>query len=317
MKLRNRHFLKLLDLSPTELDQIIQSTLTLRTLRNCSQDRAALKRRNLALAFCQSHPQNRWTAQSACSNQGAAGHYFGEGQTGFEKGSPVACNAQHLGRLFDALLVYGLGQEFVEEIARHSGVPVCNLGSEEFHPLPVVADFATMKGHSSKPLSDLSLVLLGDGTTNISQSLLVGASKLGLDLRFCGPKKLQPEETLIETCTALAAETGAQIRVFDEPEEAVKGADYVYAQTWKGNKKYAKQLLPYRATGELLSRSGPGLCRLLFRLPQLCEGGLAEELELDGLEVSRDLFDSAANLAFEQAEYQLYCTEAVLISLLA
>lgn len=317
MNLRNRHFLKLLDLSPTELEQIVQSTLTLRTLRNCAQDRAALKRRNLALCFCQSHPQNLWTAQSACAKQGASGHHFGAGQTGFEKDQPIACNAQHLGRLFDAILLYGLDQEKTEEVARLAGVPVCNLGSREFEPLPVLADFATMKSHSSKPLCDLSLVLLGDGTTNISRSLLVGASKLGLDLRFCGPSKLQPDETLIETCTALAAETGAQIRIFDEPEEAVKGADYVYSQTWNTNKKDVKKLLPYRATGDLLSRSGHGLCKLLHRLPQLVESGLAEELELDGLEVSRDLFDSAANLAFEQAEYQLFCTEAVLISLLA
>jgi ornithine carbamoyltransferase len=317
MKLRNRHFLKLLDLSPTELEQLVQSALTLRTLRNCSQDRAALKRRNLALAFCQNNPQHLWTAQSACSKQGASGHHFSTGQTGFEKGEPVACNARHLGRLFDAILLYGLEQEKVEEVARLAGKPVCNLGSNEFQPLPVVADFATMKGHSSKPLSELSVVLLGDGTTNISQSLLVGASKLGLDLRFCGPKSLQPEENLFETCMALSAETGAQIRFFDEPAEAVKGADYVYTQTWNTDKKGAKKMLPYRATGDLLARSGHGLCKLLHRLPQLVEGGLAEELELDGLEVSRNLFDSAANMCFEQAEYQLFCTEAVLISLLA
>ncbi|MCA9779192.1 MAG: hypothetical protein KC800_20830 [Candidatus Eremiobacteraeota bacterium] len=317
MKLRNRHFLKLLDFSPTELEQTIHSTLTLRRLRNCAQDRAALKRKNLALLFCESHPQTRWTVQSACSRQGAFTHYFGHGETGLEQGEPIACNAPHLGRLFDVLLVHGQEQEAVEELARLAGVPICNLGSKEFQPLSVVADFATMAAHASKPLSELSLVLLGDGTTSLSQSLLVGAAKLGLDLRFCGPEKSQPESTLVETCLALAAETGAQIRLYTDPEEAMKGADFVYSQTWNVTKKSVKKMLPYRATSDLLSRSGHAQCKLLHRLPRLLEGGLAEEVNLDGLEVSRELFDSASNLAFEQAEYSLFAHEAALIALLA
>ena len=317
MKLRTRHLLKLLDFSPTELTQSIQSTLTLRRLRNCAQDRAALKRRNLALLFCESHPPSRWTVQSACSKQGAFFHYFGPGETGLEKGEPLACNAPHLGRLFDALLVYGLEQEALEELARLSGAPICNLGSKQFQPLSVVADFATMTAHASKPLCELSVVLLGDGNTSLSQSLLVGAAKLGLDLRFCGPEKAHPDSTLVETCLALAAETGAQIRLYTDPEEAVKGADFVYSQTWNVTKKGVKKMLPYRATSDLLSRSGHGHCKLLHRLPRLLEGGLAEEMGLDGLEVSRELFDSASNLTFEQAEYSLYAHESALIALLA
>lgn len=315
MTLRYRHFLKLLDFSPAELQQRIESVRTLRDLRNCRQDKPVLQGRNLALLFCEPHNQTRWTTQSACSRQGANGHFFGPGECGLE-GEPVAYAATHLGRLFDALLIHGVDQETLEEVARLAGVPVCNLGSKEFQPLSMLADFATMLAHSPKALSELSVVVLGDGSTSLSQSLLVGASKLGLDMRFCGPEKLQPEATLVETCLALAAETGAQIRLYTDPDEAVKGADFVYSQSWDTNKKLVKKLLPYRATSGLLSRSGNSSCKLLHRRAYLAAGGLGEELGLDGLEVSRELFESATNLVFEQAEYSLYAHETALISLL-
>lgn len=317
MNLRNGHFLKLLDFSPTELEGLVEATLTLRRLRACSQDRPTLQGRHFALLFGgRSGVQERWTVQAACARQGATFSVHGPGETGLEDWESVGWHAQHLGRLFDGLVLHGFEQEVVEEVARRAGIPVCNIGSTEFYPSAILADFATMKQHAPKPFSELSLVMLGDGRTNLTRSVLVGAAKLGLDLRLCTPDKMQADENLVETCLTLASETGGQIRLYDDPEEAVKGTDYVYTQTWSGDKKEAKKLLNFRATSDLLSLSGGGVCRLLHRLPKPTTGPVAEHFELDGLEVSRELFESAANLAFEQAENHLFSVEAALISLL-
>ena len=328
MSFRNRHFVKLLDFGPTELELLIQSALTLKRLQKCGQERPVLKGKNVALLCENTCQESRWAFQVAASHQGATCHFFGPGETGLSSQDHLSCSARQLGRLFDALAVLGLEQERAEELARLSGVPVFSLGSPEFNPLAILADLSTMVEHSSRPLSELSVVFLGDGTSSLAHSALVGASKLGIDLRYCGPDEMQPDETLVETCLALAAETGAQVRIFSEPEQAVKGADFVYSHCWiepeqSDWESRVEKLLPYRATSELLSQSGQGYCKLLHHLPVHATEETPRGLEIserfgtDGLEVSRELFDSTSNLSFEQAENLLHSCKAVLVSLLS
>lgn len=326
MSHRNRHFLKLLDFDPVELEHLIQAVLTLKRLTRCGQEQRVLQNRNLALLLESSMREVRWTVQAGVAAQGGTAHYFGPGETGLGAHDPASINARQLGRLYQALLVAGLPQERVEETARSAGVPVVNLGSNEFQPLTALADLATLAEHSTKPLADLSLVLLGDGTTSVAQSLLVAASKLGIDLRVCGPESKSPETTLLETCQALASETGAQIRLYNEPEQAMKGADFVYAQSWTGDldersEDHLEELLPYRASSDLMAHSGERTVRLLHRLP-ISLGDetdqavrLSERFGVDGLEVSRELFESASNLCFEQVENSMHAVKAVLITL--
>ncbi len=327
MNLCNRHFLKLLDFAPAELELLVQTCLTLKRLRAAGQERPTLATRDLAIGFEQESQELRWMAQVAVSSVGLRPHYFGPGQTGFGEGDSIPCKSRQIGRLFGALVLFGLAQERVEEIARTSGVPVINLGSTEFQPIPTLADLATIAEASARPLPELSLTFLGDGTSSLAKSLMVGASKLGLDLRICGPKSMHPDLNLTETCLALGSETGAQIRLFTEPDQAVKGADFVYSHSWQleGETDFEKRvetLLPYRATSSLLSQSGHNRCRLLHRLPVLLNEETAlgsqvtERFQVDGLEVSRELFESSANVCFEQAENQLYCCKAVLTSIL-
>jgi ornithine carbamoyltransferase len=328
MNLRNRHFLKLLDFAPSELEQLVQASLTLKRLRAAGHERTTLRDLDVALLFEASSRELHWMAQVASASVGLRPHYFGPGQTGLGEDDSLVCGGRQLGRLFGLLFLHGLVQERVEETARLSGVPVFNFGSAEFQPLTVLGDMVTMAEASSKPLDELSVTFLGDGRCNLAQSLMVGASKLGLDLRFCGPKERQPDENLTETCLALASETGAQIRFFTEAELAVKGSDFVYSHSWEvgtkeGLEENIRAFLPYRATSSLLSQSGHSRCKLLHRMPVLLSDETAigqwaaEQHEVDGLEVSRELFDSAANLCFEQAENQLHCCKAVLTAILS
>lgn len=328
MSLRNRHFLKLLDFSPQELRALVQASSTLKNLRVSGQERPALSGRSLAMLFQENCPHTLWATCASASTQGAQHSLFVGSQTGLGPEESVTCNAPTLGRLFDALAVFGVAQERVEELARLAGKPVCNLSSHDFQPLQILADLTTMSEQCAKPLDELSVTFLGDGRSSVARSLMVGAAKLGIDLRFCGPKDLQPEENLTETCLALGAETGGQIRLFTEVPEAMKGADFVYSHSWAPAdstqlEDRAKLLLPYRATRETLSFSGSNRCLLLHRMPLILEEQTSagqmiyEKFELEGLEVSRELFDSASCLAFEQAENLMHCCKAVLVSLLA
>lgn len=328
MFLRYRHFLKFLDLAPTELLEIVKTAITLKQLRRCAQDRPALSGKDVALLFETPSQTVRWSAQAACSQVGLRAHHFDSPYTGLGEQEDAACGARRLGRLFQGLLLHGVPQERVEEVARASGVPVCNLGNDAFEPLAVLADFVTMAEAGSKPLSELSVTFLGDGRIGLAQSLMVGAAKLGMDVRFCGPKDKQPDETLTETCLALGAETGAQIRLYTEAEQAVKGSDFLYSHSWtdepeKLSKKSIRPMLGYRVTSELLNQTGNSRCLLLHRLPfHLHDESertreAAAKLELHGLEVAAELCESSLNLAYDQVENHLHSCKAVLVSLFA
>ena len=328
MTFRNRHFLKLLDFAPAEIEYLLEAARTLKRLAAARHEKTTLTGSKVGLLFHRSRPEIRWTSELALASQGAYHHYFGPGESALGGDDSQTCSGKLLGRLFDGVAVYGLAQEKMEDLARYSGLAVCNLGSSTFQPLGVLADLLTIKEVSSRPFYELSLTFLGDGRSPIVQSWMVAASKLGIDFRFCGPKDMQPEETLVETCHALSSETGGQLRLFTDPEEAVKGADFIYSHSWytedeKNWEKRVKKLFPYRATYSLLSESGNARCFLLHRLPAVVDedseyGARCRKLfKVDGLEVSRDLFDSISNICFEQAENQLHCCKAVMVSLLA
>jgi len=328
MNLRHRHLLKLLDLDPTDLKRLVRITLTLKQLKAARQEQLPSDTRSVALLFEQDFREYRWAVQSASSGCGYDYHYFGPGETGLGPADSLPCNGRILGRLFDLLVVNGLDQENTEVLARHGVVPVLNLASHEFEPLGALALFATMAEHFSKPLEELSIAFMGDGNHRLARSVMVGASKLGLDVRFCGPKGLGPDENLTETCLALAAETGAQIRMFMEPEEALKGCEFVVTHPWvegddeEADPERVESLLPYRATSELLGQSGTR-CQILHRFPLVLEEepenedeeSLTRRFEVDGLEMSRELFDSSLNLSFDLAENQLHCCKALFTSL--
>lgn len=326
MSLRYRHFLKLLDFTPTELLGLLSTASTLKQLRRCAQERTSMSEKEVALLFEAPDQTTRWTAELACAQVGLRGFFMEGAYSGLSADDNPTCSGHRLGRLFDGLLLHGQPQERVEELARSVGLPVMNLGNANFQPIAVLADLLTMSEASSRPLSELSLTYLGDGTSGLAQSLMVGGAKLGMDIRFCGPKDLQPEETLTETCLALGAETGAQIRLYTDPEQAVKGSDFLVTHSWtnepaKLQKKSVKAMMPYRLTSELYSQVGNSRCQLLHHLPvNLCDDSeatreLCGKLGVHGLEMSVDLTESALNLSYDQVENRLHCSKAVLVSL--
>ena len=135
--------------------------------------------------------------------------------------------ARVLGRMYDGIQYRGFGQEVVEILGEHAGVPVWNGLTDEYHPTQILADLLTMKEHSSKELKDISYCYMGDARNNMGNSLMIGAAKLGMDFRAAAPSKVQPEESLVDEAQRIAAETGGSILITDDVEEAVKGCDFL------------------------------------------------------------------------------------------
>ncbi|PID89788.1 MAG: ornithine carbamoyltransferase [Bacteroidia bacterium] len=327
--LRNRNFLKLLDFSPKEIKFLLDLSLNLKKAKYAGSEQQKLKGKNIALIFEKSSTRTRCAFEVAGFDQGALVTYLGPSGSQIGHKESMKDTARVLGRMYDGIEYRGFGQNIVEELGAYAGVPVWNGLTNEFHPTQVLADFLTMMENSDKPLHQISFCYLGDARNNMANSLLVGGAKMGMDVRLGGPKSMQPDEKLVEQCQEIAKETGAKITITDDLKTAVEGVDFVYTDVWLSMgeapekwKERIELLKPYQVNKEAMALTGNPKVKFLHCLPAFHnrETTIGEDIyqrfELDGMEVTEDVFESEASIVFDQAENRLHTIKAVMVATL-
>ena len=156
INLKGRSFLKLLDLTPDEINYLIDLSIKLKADKISGSEEQKLKGKNIALIFEKSSTRTRCAYEVAALDQGAHVTYLGPSGSQIGHKESMKDTARVLGRMYDGIEYRGFGQDIVEELAEFSGVPVWNGLTDEFHPTQVLADFMTMLEHSDKKFSDIS-----------------------------------------------------------------------------------------------------------------------------------------------------------------
>ena len=327
--LRNRHFLKLLDFTPQEIMFLLDLSANLKSAKYAGYETQRLKGKNIALIFEKASTRTRCAFEVAAFDQGAHVTYLGPSGSQIGNKESMKDTARVLGRMYDGIQYRGFGQSVVEELAKYAGVPVWNGLTDEFHPTQVLADFLTMQEHTDLPLKQVSYAYLGDARNNMANSLMVGGSKLGMDVRIVGPKLLQPDPELVKICMEIAKETGASITITDDVQAGVKGCDFIYTDVWLSMgepedawKKRIDLLKPYQVNSKTMEMTGNPACKFLHCLPAFHnrETTIGEDIYqkfgLDGMEVTEDVFESPASIVFDQAENRLHTIKAVMVATL-
>jgi ornithine carbamoyltransferase len=328
--LRNRSFLKEVDFSRDELLHLLALSQSLKTAKYAGNEVPRLTGKEIALIFEKSSTRTRCAFEVAAYDQGAHVTYLDP--TGSQMGhkESIADTGAVLGRMFDAIEYRGSGQENVEELARHAGVPVYNGLTNEWHPTQVLADFLTMHERTVKPYDDISYAFVGDGRFNMGRSLLVTGAILGSDVRIITPPDLRPPADVIELANELATGSGARITLTDDLA-AVEDADFVHTDVWvsMGESKdvYAERarlLAPFQVNAALLASTNNPRVKFMHCLPAFHDAKTTVGRELadatgmtDGLEVTDEVFRSPASIVFDQAENRLHTIKAVLVATLA
>jgi len=327
--LRNRSFLKLLDFSPKEIQYLLDLAADLKKAKYTGTEQPTLKGKNIALIFEKTSTRTRCAIETAAYDQGAHVTYLGP--TGSQIGvkESMKDTARVLGRMYDGIEYRGFAQKTVEELAEYAGVPVWNGLTNEFHPTQILADFLTMREHTDKPLNQVSYAYLGDARFNMGNSLLVGGAKMGMDVRIVAPKALQPAKELVDKCMEIAKETGARITITDNPQEGVKGCDFIYTDVWVSMGEPAEvwaerigMLKPYQVNSALMKATGNPACKFMHCLPAYHNletqvgRDVHEKFGLDGIEVTEEVFESPASIVFDEAENRLHTIKAVMVATL-
>ncbi|MEI4802356.1 ornithine carbamoyltransferase [Bacillus sp. NPDC077411] len=321
--LKGRSFLAEKDFTEEEFLYLIDLAAELKEKKKNGIPHHYLEGKNVALLFEKTSTRTRCAFTVACTDLGANPEYLGKNDIQLGKKESVEDTAKVLGRMFDGIEFRGFSHATVESLANNSGVPVWNGLTDMWHPTQTLADLLTIKEHLGK-LEDIRLVYVGDGRNNVANSLLVGGSMVGMEVRICTPESLFPAQEIIDT----AKKYSDRVMVTSNVEEAVAGADVIYTDVWVSmgeEDKFAERielLTPYQVNMEMIKKTGNENMIFLHCLPAfhdietLYGEEIYEKYGIKEMEVSDEVFRSKHSKVFDQAENRMHTIKAVMAATL-
>ena len=326
--LKNKDFLKLLDLTPEEISYLLELAADLKAKKKAGIPHALCQGKNIALIFEKTSTRTRCAFEVAGHDLGMGVTYLDPTGSQIGKKESIADTARVLSRMFDGIEYRGFGQSIVEELAQYADVPVWNGLTNEFHPTQILADFLTIQEHCGG-LKGKKLVYMGDARYNMGNSLMVGCAKMGMHFVACAPEKYFPDQALVAECQAIALETGATLSFITDPAAAVQNADVIYTDVWVSMgepvevwKERIADLAPYQVNAQLMAQAGDKAvfmhCLPAFHDHKTIVGKeMGEAFGRDAMEVTDEVFESPQSIVFDEAENRMHTIKAVMAATLA
>lgn len=328
ISLSGRNYLKLLDFTPDEIRYLISLAKQFKALKLAGTPHKYLEGKNIVLLFEKTSTRTRCSFEVAGHDLGLGVTYLDPGSSQMGKKESIEDTARVLGRMFDGIEYRGYGQEIVENLAAHAGVPVWNGLTNEFHPTQMIADMLTLEENFPEGIKGKKLVFMGDAENNVANSLMVVCAKLGLHFVACGPRERMPKADLVATCRELARESGGSVTLTSSVEEACTGADVVYTDIWVSMGEPAelweeriKLLSPYQINSRVIDLMAPtGIfmhCLPAFHDTETTIGAeIAERFDITEMEVTDEVFRGSRSRVFDEAENRMHSIKAIIYATL-
>ncbi len=303
-----RDLLSIADLTPAELLDLIDAAARLKAEWQTGLRPTPLLGKAFVLLFEKPSLRTRLSFELAISQLGGKSWFLGPAEVGLGKRESIADVGRTLGTYVDGVIVRVFGHEVAQQLAAHCAAPVINGLSDGEHPCQVLADLLTLRERFGR-LAGLTMAYVGD-SNNVANSLLLAAPRAGLNLCIASPAGYEPAADRLSPADELAREAGTWLEVCREPAAAVANADAVYADAWysMGQEHEAAKrrsiFTRYQVNAELLERARHGAA-VLHCLPAH-----------RGDEITDDVLDGPASLAFHQAENRVHVQKALLLRLL-
>lgn len=302
-----RHFLRDDDLTPTEQAEVLALAARLKRDRGAVQPFGGAKA--VALIFDKPTLRTQVSFGAGVAELGGTPLVVDGALAQIGTRESIPDVARVLGRQVAAIVWRTYGQDRLEEMAAHAGVPVVNALTDEFHPCQLLADLLTVTEHLGDP-AGRRLTFLGDAACNMGHSYLLAGATAGMHVRLSGPEGFGPEPGILARAQEIAERTGGSAAVVPDPVEAVTGADVVATDTWVSMGKEAEAAIreaPFRAwaldTALLEHASDEAI--VLHCLPAY-----------RGKEISAEVLDGPRSVVFDEAENRLHAQKALLAWLL-
>ncbi len=302
--MKGKDFLSVCDLGEGGLTSFVRRSLAMKAEGPSN----LLAGKTLALLFEKPSLRTRVSFEMAMRGLGGEVVYLSPPEVGLGDRESVADVARVLGRYVDIIAARTFSHVTVEELAEWSGVPIINALSDREHPCQALADFVTIYEKKGE-LKGLTLAFVGDGN-NVANSLLLAAAWAGTNMRMASPAGFAVSEDILQRARELAAGSGAEIVLTEEPREAVAGADIVYTDVWTSMgqeaeaEKRRKAFAGYCVDREMMALARPDAI-FMHDLPAH-----------RGEEVTDDVMDGSQSVVFDQAENRMHSLRPLLTGML-
>lgn len=304
----NKHLLTLHDWSTEEILDTLDLADKLKYEQKNGIEHHILKGKTLGMIFTKSSTRTRVSFEVGMYQLGGSALFLSSNDIQLGRGETIYDTANVLSRFLDGIMIRTFKQSDVEDLARFGQIPIINGLTDLVHPCQILADFQTIREHKGK-LSGLKLAYIGDGN-NMAHSLLYGGAKVGMEIAIATPKQYECDPEVVKNAMEDAKTTGTKLTLTNDPVEAIKDADVVYADTWvsMGQEAEKEEKLkvfgPYQINRELFSHAKSDAI-FLHCLPAY-----------RGYEVTEDVIDGPNSVIFDEAENRLHAQKAVMVKLM-
>jgi len=300
--LKGRDILSLVELSPREIDLILKRSSIMARRRKVPQQ---LRTKTVALIFQKPSTRTRVSFETAVAQLGGHPIYLSWNEMQLGRGETVSDTAKVLDRYVNAIMARVFSHDDLVVLAENADAPVVNGLSDKHHPCQILADLLTLIQYK-KRLKGLKVAYVGDGN-NVCNSLLIGCAKTGVNIAVARPLGYGPDPEAVKRAEEAAETSGSSISIGEDPEEAVKGSDAIYTDTFismgmeKEKETRLSTFIPrYQVNKTLLAYAKPGAI-FLHCLPAH-----------RGDEVTKDVIDGPQSVVWDEAENRLHTAKAVL-----
>ena len=327
MNLKGRNFLTLKDYTDEEIMYLLDLAAELKDKKKKGIPVDTLRGKNVALIFEKTSTRTRCSFEVAAHDLGMGATYLDPKSSQIGKKESIADTARVLGRMFEGIEYRGYGQEIVEELAEHAGVPVWNGLTNEYHPTQMLADLLTIREHFGE-LKGKKLVYMGDARYNMGNSLMIACAKMGMHFTACTTKKYFPDAELVKLCEEYAEVSGGSVTLTEDVMEGTKGADVIYTDVWVSMgepdeiwEERIRELTPYKVTADVMKNAGEQSI-FLHCLPAFHDlktqigRQMGERFRLEDMEVTDEVFESVQSKVFDEAENRMHTIKAVMLATL-
>ncbi|MCK8824954.1 ornithine carbamoyltransferase [Fuchsiella alkaliacetigena] len=298
----------LADLELEDIEELFDLTDKLKQKHQQGTEHKLLAGQTLGMIFQKSSTRTRVSFEAGMFQLGGHALFLSANDIQLGRGETISDTAKTLSRYIDGIMIRTYEHSDVEELAREATVPVINGLTDLLHPCQVLADLYTVQEVRGE-LQGLKMTYIGDGN-NVANSLLLGTTKVGMNISLAIPEGYRPEKEILATAEKQAAKSGSQIEIIDDPLQAAQGADAVYTDVWAsmGDEDEAAErkqaFKDYQVDQELMAEANEEAI-FLHCLPAY-----------RGQEVTAEVIDGEQSKVFDEAENRMHVQKALMVELM-